>query len=215
MLLLLVAVLLLGVNTALAQQAMQDVIYLKNGSVVRGVIVEQVPNSSVKIRTSDGSEFVYPISDVLKMTKEASLQQTSRKSPLGAFALSWLFPGGGQYYNGGTSNVVKGLIQSGTWIGGAVLALHLDTQTVSYSYSCGTNCYESGSNQETDYKKFDIGLGMMVGASLWSMVDAPLSAMSINKKAQGGAHMMVIHGVGLDAYPTRRGVGAQLSYQFR
>ncbi len=49
---------------------MRDVVYLKNGSVIKGVIVEQVPGSSVTIETSDGSTFVYPIEDVSKITKE-------------------------------------------------------------------------------------------------------------------------------------------------
>ena len=47
-----------------------DVVYLKNGSVIKGIIVEQVPNQSIKIQTADGSLFVYKISEVEKMTKE-------------------------------------------------------------------------------------------------------------------------------------------------
>ena len=31
-----------------------DVVYLKDGSVIRGVIVEQIPNLSLKIQTRDG-----------------------------------------------------------------------------------------------------------------------------------------------------------------
>lgn len=48
----------------------QDVVYLNNGSIIRGVIIEQIPNKSLKIQTADGSVFVYEISDVLKITKE-------------------------------------------------------------------------------------------------------------------------------------------------
>ncbi len=47
-----------------------DVIYLKNGSIIRGMIIEQVPNVQVKIKTSDGSVFVHSLDQVLKLTKE-------------------------------------------------------------------------------------------------------------------------------------------------
>lgn len=54
-----------------AQQApMQDVVYLKDGSVIRGVIIEQVPNESLKIETRDGNVFVYRMDEITKMTKE-------------------------------------------------------------------------------------------------------------------------------------------------
>jgi hypothetical protein len=49
-----------------------DVVYLKNGSVIRGMILEQTPNVSIKIQTKDGSIFVYKMEDVEKMTKELS-----------------------------------------------------------------------------------------------------------------------------------------------
>lgn len=47
-----------------------DVVYLKNGSIIKGTIVEQVPNVSLKIKTSDGSIFVYQMDEVEKITKE-------------------------------------------------------------------------------------------------------------------------------------------------
>ena len=54
-----------------AQNAnMEDVVYLKNGSIVHGTIIEQIPNESLKIKTKDGNVFVYKITDVDKMTKE-------------------------------------------------------------------------------------------------------------------------------------------------
>jgi hypothetical protein len=52
----------------------QDVVYLKNGSVIRGMIVEQVPNMSLKIMTADGSVFVYEMEQVAKITKEQKLK---------------------------------------------------------------------------------------------------------------------------------------------
>ena len=65
---LLVAMSLLSVS-AIAQN-WQEVLYLKNGSAIRGVIIEQKPNESVKIQTADGSVFVYNIDEVDRITKE-------------------------------------------------------------------------------------------------------------------------------------------------
>lgn len=59
-------------------QEMRDVVYLKDGSVVKGIIVEQVPNKSIKLQTADGSLFVYQIDAVEKMTKE--LREASPRS---------------------------------------------------------------------------------------------------------------------------------------
>ncbi|MDR2138959.1 MAG: hypothetical protein LBP50_05375 [Tannerella sp.] len=53
-----------------AQQTMEEVVYLKDGSVIRGMIVEQVPNQSLKIRTADGSLFILEMKEVKKLTKE-------------------------------------------------------------------------------------------------------------------------------------------------
>lgn len=49
---------------------MEDVLYLKNGSVIRGLIIEQTPNVSVKIKTKDGSVFAYSYEEIEKFAKE-------------------------------------------------------------------------------------------------------------------------------------------------
>ncbi|MCX6278364.1 MAG: hypothetical protein NT004_09730 [Bacteroidetes bacterium] len=55
-----------------AQQNYQDVVYLKNGSIIRGIIIEQIPNKSIKLETAGKSVFVYQIDEIEKMTKEVS-----------------------------------------------------------------------------------------------------------------------------------------------
>ena len=62
--------LLLICATSLGAQEMEDVVYLKDGTVVRGVIIETVPNQSIRIRTSDGSVYVYTFNLIDRMTKE-------------------------------------------------------------------------------------------------------------------------------------------------
>jgi hypothetical protein len=51
-------------------QQYNDVIYLKDGGIIRGSIIEQVPNVSVKIKTKLGSVLDFKMSDVDKITKE-------------------------------------------------------------------------------------------------------------------------------------------------
>lgn len=56
-------------------QKLQDVVYLLNGSVVRGTLIEQVPN--VKIRTADGSLWVFKQEEIDKITSEPMQQEQS------------------------------------------------------------------------------------------------------------------------------------------
>jgi len=67
------ALLLFALITTLSfgQSNYQDVVYLKNGSIIRGTIIEQVPNKSIKIETADRSVFVYQMDEIEKFTKEA------------------------------------------------------------------------------------------------------------------------------------------------
>lgn len=66
--------------TAFSQNPLQETVYLKNGSVIKGTIVEQVPNHSIKIQTADGSIFVYKMEEVEKMTKEATYSDPYRNT---------------------------------------------------------------------------------------------------------------------------------------
>lgn len=54
-----------------AQSKTQDVVYLKNGSIIRGEIVEQIPNKSIKVETADKNIFVFQFDEIEKITKEA------------------------------------------------------------------------------------------------------------------------------------------------
>ena len=78
--LLLSLVLVLSSLVMFAQSNMREVVYLKNGSVIKGVILEQVQDESVKIQTSDGSIFVYPMADVERITKETVETQVQQSS---------------------------------------------------------------------------------------------------------------------------------------
>lgn len=74
---------------ALGQQQMQDVVYLKNGSIIRGEIIEQIPNQTIKIKTADGSVFVYSMSDIERIVKEPRVVLSSliERKPVGSFGI--------------------------------------------------------------------------------------------------------------------------------
>jgi len=48
----------------------QETIYLKNGSIIKGSIIEQVIDDYVKVRMKDGNVLVYKMTEVEKITKE-------------------------------------------------------------------------------------------------------------------------------------------------
>jgi sRNA-binding regulator protein Hfq len=59
---------------------MEDVVYLKNGSIIRGLIIEQVPNQSIKIQTKDRNVFVFKYDEIEKITKENAINNNSNNS---------------------------------------------------------------------------------------------------------------------------------------
>jgi len=68
---------------AMAQKGMQDVVYLKNGSIIRGMVIEQVPGVSIKVETADKSVFVYPMDEVEKITKEPAVRSSVANAGIG------------------------------------------------------------------------------------------------------------------------------------
>jgi len=82
-------VLLISIGSVITHsQQMEDVIYLKNGSVIHGIIIEQIPNVSIKIKTLDGNIFAYKYEDIEKFTKEesnSSLATESNTKKIGEF----------------------------------------------------------------------------------------------------------------------------------
>lgn len=99
-----------------AQEQMRDVVYLKNGGITKGIIIELNPNENLKVQMADGSVFVYKMDEVERVEKETiepienpmfkqspytpsqpvPMQRLApRKSPLAAGILSALIPGAG------------------------------------------------------------------------------------------------------------------------
>lgn len=147
----------------------RDVVYLKNGNVIKGLILEQVLGSSVSIKTSDGSVFVYNENEISKIEKELIAQKYSgnqyvpgydKKSPALAWFCSFLIPGLGQM-------VINEQYGKG-------IAMFLG-----YGAAIGV-CYAGAIN--SDEIMTISGAAATLGIFFWSMIDAPVVAKKLNKQ---------------------------------
>jgi len=171
----------------------EDVVYLKNGGIIRGVIIEQIPGQSLKIQTRDGNVFVYKLDEIDRFTKEPTkvrqlnANSPGKKSGGTAFVLSLLIPGGGQFYNGQGG---KGAIMLGLSVVGAALIISGSEGDPYYDYY-----RDSNSGDET---KTGLGAFLLVGSALWSLIDAPISASAINRKNGYASGVEISNGVFVD-----------------
>lgn len=159
---------------AMAQnKPLTDVIYLKNGSIIRGVIVEQVPNVSLKMKTADGNIFIFLIPDIEKMTREEEPPKQSYdnnshtpsgryRSPGVAWVCSFLVPGLGQL-------AINNQIRKGV----SMLVVSAVGMTV-----CAVGI---ASDTEEGYALAGIGALVSTGFWIWSMIDAPIAAGKLNR----------------------------------
>lgn len=57
----------------------QDVVYLKNGSIIQGVVVEQDPDPSIKIEKADRNVFDFQLENIEKNTEELIESSSERR----------------------------------------------------------------------------------------------------------------------------------------
>ena len=188
---------LMGMTFAFAQTSLQDVVYLKNGSIIRGDIIEMIPGETVKIMTTDGSVFVHNFADVEKFTKEQPTSATQlshnaynveKKSPWLSGVLSFFIPGLGQFYNGENR---KGWVDLATSLGGVA-----GMYTGAYMVVWGAE-YEYQFNEPKDGMIMTgtvlmlAGMGVALVNGIHSIVDAAKSSNRIN--AENGYVMYQIN----------------------
>ena len=199
---------------ALAQQ-MEDVVHLKNGGLIRGIIIEQIPGESLKIQTRDGSVFVYTMDEIAKISKEPVMRMqghigAEKKNPWLAFGLSALITGGGQFYNG---QHAKGVAQ----LGGAILGVGFMISAIEDDHE---DLYGNWIDPDDDDGKAVFGLLLAFGSSLWSMIDAPISANRINRQSQQPSygHLIELGGsrvtLGVDPVVSHKSLETRLTLHF-
>lgn len=104
----------------------------------------------------------YSVNGLKSHSLDSLKKSFNKKAPGTAFFLSLVIVGGGQFYNG---QVGKGFIMMGSMITGGILFFSaIENQT----FTSGTRA--------------SIGFGIMVGTVLWSLIDAPITAVNLNKK---------------------------------
>lgn len=200
-------------SQAFAQQ-MEDVIHLKNGGLVRGTIIEQIPGESLRIQTRDGNVFVYTMDEIAKISKEPVMKmrgqiEVQKKDPWLAFYLSLLIPGGGQFYNGQHS---KGVAQ----LGGSILGIGLVVSALEDNYEI----YGIIVDPDDDDRAAVSGLLLFFGSYLWSIIDAPISANRINQQNQHPSygHLIELGGsratLGVDPVVSHKNLGTRLTLHF-
>ena len=239
---LLVACLTAFVATApLFAQPLEDVVYLKDGTIVRGTIIEQIPGESLKIQTQGGSMFLYALEEIAKIVKEPVLEpeveaepdpkpddttdekvkivkvpvliKAKQKEPWLAFALSFVLPGTGQFYN---DQYTKGALQLGAVMAGAGLVF----VGVQDNYKAWDGPWI---DPDQDNNRLGVPGGILWACThLWSIIDAPLSAIRINEQSQQSepayGHLLEFDGdrvtLGVDpvVWPDRS--GAKLTLHF-
>ena len=119
----------------------------------------QFPSWSV---TAVSADSVLP--RLARITPPQTAVEARHKSPVLAWFLSWLVPGGGQGYNGQWGKAAGFFIAAA-----AGFALVLSTDGFSCSGSCGTR---------------DAGLVVLAISSIGSQIEAPIAASNINRQSR-------------------------------
>ena len=200
-------------STAFAQQ-MEDVIHLKNGGLIRGMIIEEIIGESLKIKTRDGNVFVYTMDEIAKMSREPVMTMrghivAEKKNPWIAGGLSLLIPGAGQAYN---NQLSKGAIQLGT----VIVGLALLSSAVEDNYKI----YGRWIDPDDDDMKATLGISLWFGGHIGSVVDAYLSANKINEQNQQPSygHLIELGGsratLGVDPVVSYKNLGTRLTLHF-
>lgn len=97
----LLTILLTICNIVLYAQKTQDVLYLKNGSVIHGIVLETIPDEHIKLRTNSGDILVFKIEEIQKVEKQENAKEKKEKTP----HLEW--------YKNPPHNGYKGFVEIG------------------------------------------------------------------------------------------------------
>jgi hypothetical protein len=88
---LIIIVLLLIGTTINAQVNGTETFHLTNGSLIKGVVVEYVPNISYTVKTDNGSMFIIEVVNIVKVTR--SMEETTSKTVRNKTTNSFYRPG--------------------------------------------------------------------------------------------------------------------------
>jgi hypothetical protein len=191
-----------------AQYHHRDVIYLSDGSIVRGSILFSNSNDSLRVETEKDSLVVIEKINIHKIQRERyqiinGEELVIFKHPGYAMLFSFLMPGLGQFYNG---EYLKGIVQQSMVLGGITLALTAGLNHDSEDFELFTEWFIVG--------EFLVGAGYF-----FSIIDAPISANRINREHQSRyGHLIEINSsnnvLGMDFLTTRNRIGVEVICHF-
>ena len=198
----------LALTSQVCAQQKDDVVYPKNGSIIRGTIIEQIPGESLKIQTQGGNVFVLTMDDIDKIVRGGRIG-AKQKNPWLAGGMS-VIPGAGQFYNG---QYKKG-----------VYFFCFSILGIAYIRSGFEDDYENrlGHTVDPDDDNLNAGIGLIIwlGSHVTSVLDAFDSAKRINQQSQKPyyGHLLEFDGnratLGIDPVVRRNGSGARLTLHF-
>src|SRR5688500_4410458 len=90
-----------------SQDVSKDVVFLKNGSVIKGEILEMTPGGNIKIETADGSVFVFAMEDVEKTSKEEIVKKRTNSGKKEIAKDAEEVPSANSFHSKGLFGVVK------------------------------------------------------------------------------------------------------------
>ncbi|MFZ1730847.1 MAG: hypothetical protein WBQ23_04970 [Bacteroidota bacterium] len=215
---LLLACILLPAFISFAQEAPLDIIYIKDGSVISGVITKIVKDEYVEMRVASGALRTFSWSDITKMEKQLSqsaeaasdtsmsnskllLYNEEKKSPTAAFFLAWLFPSIGHIYAGETGT---GLL----FLGGEALCLYLAAVEGFSEVEHGSGSFRYTTTEINS--AYWVGLTGLLVLRFWEMFDAGAAARRHNRELKEDIRLNRFQ-VGLA--PTERS-GVQMSFTY-
>lgn len=90
------------ISAVIHAQMISDIVYLKNGSVIKGMIVEQVPGKTIKVRTRDNLLIEINYQDIARIVKEETFakENGSPNSPAGPLLRRYFFKVNGGFFTG-------------------------------------------------------------------------------------------------------------------
>lgn len=232
--LLLFLILLIGVSTYGTAQPYTEVVYLKNGSIIRGSFIQQTSNDSLRIRTTDGDIFICSMDEVEKITKEENLpvfknrQRPALKGYKGFFDAGYLW----DIRNSNTINANKLELSTSHgfqfnnhfYIGGGVaLDRYNDAECTAVPIFADFRAnflnkkLTPFSNVRLGYTAGDItGVYVSLAAGLRITLKAKMALnLKVEFASQGHDELIIAHWFGYtDEYETLNTIGVKVGFEF-
>lgn len=177
----------------------EEVVYLKNGSVIRGVILEKVPDVSVKIQTRDGNIFVFKMEEVEKITKEEAFRYNPNENirKVGANKKKYsllrigVMTAGQMKFEGDSYDIDKSNFEIS-----AVVGSHLD-ENVIFGFGAGCDMYPNARLFPVFLELRIISSGQIVNPFFFADFGNAFGTVQGSSGKNGGG-LMLNPGIGLD-----------------